>query len=161
MFGRKEDDDATTSATSTPSSSGAGEAPRASAPGAQQSVIGNTCRIVGDITASGTIRIEGNVEGNIRASERIEVGKSANVKGTLSANAVAISGSVSGAVAAADTARLAVGSRLDGDVSAKRLAVDEGAVFNGRSVMDGSGATFERSRRPGDAQLEVVKPPKP
>jgi cytoskeletal protein CcmA (bactofilin family) len=47
-------------------------------------------------------------------------------------------------------AHLARGGRIDGDITSKTLVVEEGGVFHGQSIMDGSTPT-EASRAQGAA----------
>ena len=52
-------------------------------------VVGESGRIIGDVTARGVI-VRGAVEGRIAAGERIELGSSGRVQGDLQAKAVSI-----------------------------------------------------------------------
>jgi cytoskeletal protein CcmA (bactofilin family) len=45
-------------------------------------------------------------------------------------------------------AHLARGGRIDGNITSKTLVVEEGGVFHGQSIMDGSAPT-EAARRQG------------
>jgi len=43
------------------------------------SIIGPGMKLVGDIETEGTVRIEGSVEGNVRAGKAVVIGKDGNI----------------------------------------------------------------------------------
>ena len=49
----------------------------------QQNIIAQGTKIVGDIASQGAFRIDGTVEGNIKTSGKVVVGKTGFIKGTL------------------------------------------------------------------------------
>ena len=64
------------------------------------SIIGPGMRIVGDCETDGTVRIEGNVEGSVRAGKAVVVGKDGLVKGDIITQDAVISGRVQGTLTA-------------------------------------------------------------
>ena len=49
----------------------------------QQNIIAQGTKIVGDIASEGPFRIDGTVEGNVKTSGKVVIGKSGFIKGTL------------------------------------------------------------------------------
>ncbi len=99
-------------------------------------LIGPKARFVGDLVFEGTLRIDGVVEGTIKAANdaQLILSESARVKGEIEAPHVKIHGTVEGNVRASKS--LAIGStgRVTGDLEYFQLSIQEGASINGRCV---------------------------
>jgi cytoskeletal protein CcmA (bactofilin family) len=103
------------------------------------SIIGPGMKLVGDCETDGTIRIEGVVEGSIRAGKAVVVGKDGKVHGDIATQDAVISGSVVGSVSAESRLELQATARIDGEVRARRMQLEEGAILNGTVDMAGGG----------------------
>lgn len=106
---------------------------------ASQSVISSEVEIIGTIKTSGSIQIEGRVEGEILSQGDVTIGKSGSVKGNLRVNSVTLSGTVQGNIEAKDRIALKSTARLLGDIKAKRLSVEDGVTFVGKSEVNPTG----------------------
>jgi cytoskeletal protein CcmA (bactofilin family) len=95
------------------------------------SIIGPGMRVVGDLETDGTVRIEGQVDGNIRAGKAVVLGKEGIVQGTILTQDAVISGRLVGTLTAESRLELQATSRIEGDVHARRLHLEEGAILNG------------------------------
>ena len=62
----------------------------------QQNIIAQGTKIVGDIVSQGPFRIDGTIEGNVKTSGKIVVGKSGYIKGTLQGENADFEGKFSG-----------------------------------------------------------------
>ena len=62
----------------------------------QQNIIAIDTKIVGDIVSKGPFRIDGQVEGNIRTQDKVVIGKSGFVNGTIEGTNADFEGSFSG-----------------------------------------------------------------
>ena len=107
------------------------------------SIIGPGMRLTGDCDTDGTVRIEGTVQGNIRAGKAVVVGKDGLVEGDIVTQDAVISGRVKGSVRAESRLEVQSTSRVEGEISAGRMQVEEGSSLNG-TVKIGKGA-FEAS----------------
>ena len=103
------------------------------------SIIGPGMKVVGDCETDGTIRIEGLVEGSVRAGKAVVVGKDGRVKGDVTTQDAVISGSVVGTVSAESRLELQATARIDGEVRARRMQLEEGALLNGTVQMGAEG----------------------
>jgi len=92
-------------------------------------------RITGQLAFEGSVRIDGNVEGEIRCLETLTIGEGAEVRATISSRVVIIRGKVEGNVTAKDKVELLAPGRLFGNVSTPRLIITEGVVFDGDCSM--------------------------
>lgn len=99
------------------------------------SIIAAGMKVVGDCTTEGTIRIEGQVEGTVRASKAVVVGKDGLVDGHVHTQDAVVAGRITGSVVAASRLELQATAQVDGDVRARRMQLEEGAVLNGKVAM--------------------------
>lgn len=99
-------------------------------------VIGTEAYFQGTLTAKGSLRVDGRIDGSIVDAKIVTVGKSGKVKGDISCEICYVSGEVKGNVTALDHIEALTGSRVDGDIRAPRIMLEEGAIFNGNCSMD-------------------------
>lgn len=107
----------------------------AASPDSVISIIGPGMTIVGDCQTDGTVRIEGTVEGTVKAGKAVVVGKEGRVTGDIVTQDAVVSGTVDGSVTAASRLELQATCRIDGEVHTRRMQLEEGAVLNGNVVM--------------------------
>lgn len=103
-----------------------------------QNIIALGTKIVGDFNSEGDFRIDGTVEGNIKTTGKVVVGKSGIIKGTLQGTDAYFEGSFSGKLALSGTLTLKAAAHIEGEVIAGKLAVEPGATFNVTCIMKGS-----------------------
>ena len=106
---------------------------------ASMSLIGPGMRIVGDLITEGTVRVEGRIEGTIRAGKSVVVSKEGEVVGDIQTQDAVIGGRVQGTVIAESRLELQSTGRIDGQISARaqHLILGEGCRFNGHVQMLG------------------------
>lgn len=109
-------------------------------------VIGNEAYFQGTLTAKGSLRIDGRIDGSIVDAKIVTVGKTGKVKGDISCEICYVCGEVRGNIAALDHVEALAGSRVDGDMRAPRIMLEEGAIFNGNCSMDAP-------KKPAEQQL--------
>lgn len=111
------------------------------------SIIGPGMRVEGDCHTEGSVRIEGEVKGSVRAGKAVVVGREGVVEGDVHTQDAVVSGRVKGTLVAESRLELQATSRIDGDVQTRRLQLEEGAVLNGKVQMtDGAVSPSERAR---------------
>ena len=96
------------------------------------SLVADGVRIRGDLTTEGDLHLDGAVEGDLKV-ERLTIGESGSVNGTITAESIDIRGSVKGTISARQV-RLWATARVDGDISHTELSIEAGAHFEGRSL---------------------------
>ena len=99
------------------------------------SIIAQGMKVVGDCETDGTIRIEGTVEGTVRAGKAVVVGKDGVVRGDIVTQDAVVSGTVTGTLVVESRLELQATGRIDGDVRARRIQLEEGAILNGSVQM--------------------------
>ena len=100
-----------------------------------ETIIGKDTHFKGVITAGGSIRVDGRVEGEITAKGDIIVGESGDVKAQIRARSASIAGTVYGDADIVDKLELAPTAKLYGDIKTGTLIIGEGAVFKGACEM--------------------------
>jgi cytoskeletal protein CcmA (bactofilin family) len=93
------------------------------------SLLSTDLFIKGNLTTSGDIQIEGEVEGNIKAS-LLTVGQNAKIKGEINTNELIINGFVSGTIRSKKVT-LTSSAKVEGDIIHNTIAIETGAHFEG------------------------------
>ena len=104
----------------------------------QQNIIAQGTKIVGDIASQGPFRIDGTVEGNVKTSGKVVVGKSGYIIGTLQGENADFEGKFSGKLILSGTLTLKSTAHIEGEVHLTKLAVEPGATFNATCSMKGT-----------------------
>ena len=101
---------------------------------AEKSVIGNDLKIIGQglkIIGRGVLQVDGEIEGDVQAVEVI-IGEQGKVTGMVAGEQVVVRGKVSGVVCA-KIVMLQASSEVQGDIHHMSFAIEQGAMFDGRS----------------------------
>ena len=112
-----------------------GRATQAAAADKVISIIGPGMHIVGDCDTTDTIRIEGRIEGSVRAEKAVVVGKGGRVTGDIQTQDAVIAGMVKGALDVDSRLELKETCVIDGEIRATRLKLDEGGVVTGTVII--------------------------
>lgn len=104
----------------------------------QQNIIAQGTKIVGNIISSGAFRIDGTIEGDLKTSGKIVVGKSGLIKGTLQGENADFEGKFSGKLHLSGTLTLKSTAHIEGEVIIGKLSVEPGATFNATCSMKGA-----------------------
>jgi len=98
-------------------------------------IIGQEAALEGKLTVKHSMRVDGQVKGELSSTDTITVGSSGRVEGIVAAENMVIGGQVDGTIKASGRITLEAGSRFTGDLEASKLVITEGAMFNGHSTM--------------------------
>lgn len=109
------------------------------------SIIGPGMKIEGDCRTDGTIRVEGRVDGSVRATKAVVIGKDGLVVGDVETQDAVVAGRVQGSIAAKSRVELQATCRIEGDIKSRRVKLEEGGTVDGRLKMDGSDASPKSS----------------
>jgi cytoskeletal protein CcmA (bactofilin family) len=93
------------------------------------SILSADLTVHGSLVSDGEVQLDGNVEGDVRASA-LTIGEDATVVGEVVAETVTIRGKVKGSVRARQV-QLTATARMEGDIIHSTLAVESGAYFDG------------------------------
>jgi cytoskeletal protein CcmA (bactofilin family) len=112
--------------------------------GGEVTIVGQGAKLEGTVVSAGSLRIDGQVRGQINAEGDVLLSPQSQVEADIRAQNVVVAGRFKGAILVKGRAELARGGRVDGDITSKTLVVEEGGVFHGQSIMDagaGSGSS--------------------
>jgi cytoskeletal protein CcmA (bactofilin family) len=107
-------------------------------------IVGAGARLEGNVVSAGSLRIDGQVKGQINAEGDVALSPQSQVEADIRAENVSVAGRFKGNIVVKGKAHLARGGRVDGNITSKTLVIEEGGVFHGQSIMDataGSGAS--------------------
>lgn len=99
-----------------------------------ETIVGNESTVTGELNIKGTLRVDGIVEGDIFA-DWVIVGESGRIHGNVKARGVVVGGRVEGNLEASEIVELKGKGEVTGEICTVKLAMSEGAVFDGRSTM--------------------------
>ena len=108
-------------------------------------IVGAGARLEGNLVSAGSLRIDGQVKGQINADGDVSLSPQSQVEADIRAQNVSIAGRFKGNVLVKGKAHLARGGRIDGNITSKTLVVEEGGVFHGQSIMDAGAASGSSS----------------
>jgi cytoskeletal protein CcmA (bactofilin family) len=97
---------------------------------AERNIIGSNTKFVGDIISDGDFRIDGTIEGTIKTTARIIIGKNGTVNGEMACSNADIEGTVNGKLTVDELLTLKQSANIQGEVTMDKLSVEPGAVFN-------------------------------
>lgn len=111
-----------------------------SAPGKQiDTVIAEHCTLEGDLTTKNSIKVDGRIQGTLRAESRAIIGETGSVKGDVHAADLLVLGRLEGNVFA-QRLHLHPSAQIHGNIEADTLQVDPGARYQGSVTMRDAGA---------------------
>ena len=114
--------------------------------------VGKGVEFKGTITYSGTIRIDGYLDGEIHTDGVLLIGEEAVVQAKITAGTIVCKGKVTGDVVAKECVKLRAPAVINGSVKTPVLSMEDGVLFNGALEMAHDGVCD----LPRDASLHPV-----
>jgi cytoskeletal protein CcmA (bactofilin family) len=111
------------------------------------SILGPTLVFKGELIAEEDLMLRGRVEGSIRHTASLKIGKEGSVKGNVKAKHITVEGTVEGDLVGIDSVTVQSSATVTGNIVAPSVSLVEGARFKGRIDME-----------PGDAAIESALP---
>ena len=104
---------------------------------AVNSTIGQGSAFEGKFYISGSLKIDGRFEGEIRTEEELVVGETGRVRTDITARSVVIAGTVIGNIKAHEDIRLLETAKVLGDLTAPNISIQRGVVVHGNVTITG------------------------
>lgn len=123
--------------------------------GGQPNRIEKNTRIKGDIVSEADFRIDGKLDGNVKTSGKVVIGKDGYIHGKVECVNADIEGSFNGELLVSDLLSLKNSAVIEGTVEVSKLAVEPGATFNASCSMKGKGGS---SQAPSGQASNTAKP---
>ncbi len=114
-----------------------GASPSPAGAGGAATVLAEGSKFTGKADVTGTFRIEGKAEGNLKAAESLVVGKTGDVKADVKTRRAVLNGKFRGKIEASDRVELQAGSDVEADLNAKNMVMEDGVSFRGNLKIGG------------------------
>jgi cytoskeletal protein CcmA (bactofilin family) len=101
-----------------------------------ESVLGRGARVRGRVGGEGDLRVEGQVEGDVRITGNLSLEDGATITGDVEAASVVIGGALTGDVAARGSVTIRSTAYVEGNMGGAEVVLEEGASFTGRIEAD-------------------------
>ena len=118
----------------------------AKAMGRVDTFIGEDASLRGTYNSKSSIRVDGEIYGNVTTEDGIVIGEKGMIRGNLMAKSILVGGKIKGNVTASQRIELQSTAQIEGDLSTPILVVDEGAVFEGNCLMEEAGKVVDLSK---------------
>lgn len=99
--------------------------------------IGTT--VAGDVVSEGVVKVEGTVEGTVRAGHQLLIAPGAMIRGDVFATEVVAGGEIHGTIHAGERVEIQAGALVEGDIRSPRLQIADGGRVNGQISMEPEG----------------------
>ncbi|GAC1633855.1 MAG: hypothetical protein NVS4B2_19980 [Chloroflexota bacterium] len=105
---------------------------RTTTPEGALSIIATGMTLSGDVDSNGVVKVEGRVDGKIRAARQVLIGRQGSVKGDVVTREAIVGGRIEGNITASERVEVQGTASVVGDVHTKSIVVLEGAQINGQ-----------------------------
>jgi cytoskeletal protein CcmA (bactofilin family) len=103
--------------------------------GRLDTVVGPETSVNGDFRVSGSVRLDGQVDGRMDVTETLVTGPRSLLKGEIHCRDAVIAGKIEGDIYATEGVELQTGAQVFGDISSKGLVIQPDCVFQGTCSM--------------------------
>jgi cytoskeletal protein CcmA (bactofilin family) len=100
-----------------------------------ETLIGENCHIIGNLTGTGTIKIDGVIDGDILWQDDVLLGANSEVNGYILSNNAFINGIVNGNIKCKNTLTIQPQGKVKGDITVKKLIINESGLLDGKCTM--------------------------
>ena len=97
--------------------------------------VGKGVEFKGIISYSGTVRIDGYLDGEIHTDGVLLIGEDAVIQAKITAGTIVCKGKITGDVVAKERVKLRAPAVMNGSVKAPILSMEDGVLFNGALEM--------------------------
>ncbi len=95
------------------------------------SLLGEKSIFKGEIEIQGGLRIDGKLEGKIKA-DCITIGEKADIKAEIETKTISINGKVEGKITATQLVTIEAKGQVYGEITAQKMAIAEGSILEGK-----------------------------
>jgi cytoskeletal protein CcmA (bactofilin family) len=111
--------------------------------GEVETVVGQNAVLKGTYNSKNSLRVDGEIIGNVSSEDGVVVGRSGTIRGNIMAKSVVVGGRVKGNITAYQKLELQSTAQLEGDITTPALATEEGALFEGTCRMKDGGKVVD------------------
>jgi cytoskeletal protein CcmA (bactofilin family) len=107
--------------------------------GNDESVVAASTRLKGKLSGSESIRVAGEIEGDVKSDRMIWIEKGGNIKGEIDSRDVIIEGRLEGNIKGAEHVEIREEAQVTGNIQTQKIAMAEGSFFKGEIQMPRQG----------------------
>jgi cytoskeletal protein CcmA (bactofilin family) len=111
--------------------------------GEVDTIVGADASLRGSFNSKHSIRIDGEIYGNVVSEDGVIVGPKGLIRGNISAKTVMVSGKVKGNITAHQKLEVQSIAHVEGDMTAPNISIEDGAFFEGNCQMKESGKVVD------------------
>lgn len=123
--------------------------------GGQRNSIEKNTKIKGDIISEADFRIDGKLDGNLKTSGKVVIGKGGYIHGKVECVNADIEGNFNGELLVTELLSLKDSAVIEGTVTVSKLAVEPGATFNASCNMKGKSGHTQASESQAQSGLQA------
>ena len=109
--------------------------------GKLEASLGKNSKVIGKIVFNGPAELDGNIEGEIEATDKLVIGESAVINAKVTGTEIIVKGQVNGDITATKKLALYKQAKVVGSITGANLSIEEGAILDGKCTMTSSGAS--------------------
>ncbi len=113
-------------------------------------------KLIGELITDSSIRIDGEVEGNITCAGKVLLGENALIKGNLICNEADVEGRITGDLKVEALLTLREKSKVEGNINTNKIEIHQGAIFLGNCSMGGVKSKVSSSSKAEEKQPDIV-----
>jgi cytoskeletal protein CcmA (bactofilin family) len=99
--------------------------------------LGKGTEFKGVLSFEGTIRVDGNVDGEIISKDTLIAGDGAFLQGEITVGTIISSGKIIGNINASQKVHILAPGNIQGTIKTPKLIIEEGVAFDGKCEMAG------------------------
>ncbi len=99
-------------------------------------IIGRGTVVRGNVSGSGDVVVQGQVEGTVSLKDQLTVEREGRVLADVELENLTVHGEMSGDIVAADRVTISATAKVVGDIKAPRVVIQDGGRFKGSIEMD-------------------------
>jgi cytoskeletal protein CcmA (bactofilin family) len=117
------------------------------------SLLGEGVEIVGEVSFTQGVKIDGAIKGNVRSDASLVIGSKGRIEADVSVRRISIGGEFRGTIYASERVEILREGKVFGDLYTPCLIIEAGAIFEGKCNMSKTVKSEE------GALLKVVETP--
>lgn len=123
-------------------------------PGSTDTLIGEGSSFEGTLRSQASIRLEGEIAGDIECAGDVIIGEKGSARSNVTARNVVLAGTVHGNIQASGTLTIKGSGKLYGNLTVRELLIEAGGIFHGNSRMSGPEQPAEAESERQSAEAE-------
>lgn len=114
-------------------------------------------KVIGDLSATSSLRIDGEIVGDVNCDGKLVLGPDGIITGNISANEVELDGKVEGFIKVSELLTLHQTASVYGDIQTERIVIEDGAKVEGNIQTGGKGVKVKKSSKKAKNDVSKAK----